>query len=93
MIVGVIGMIIWVLVGVGCYICIIFIVLCKGDMWVERVLFGGERYERDSVIIFDMGIYVGVLGWILLGIVGVLFEVECCIVGVKRGIILDWCGI
>ena len=42
------------------YICIIFIVLCKGGMRVERVLFGGEIYERDSVIIFDMGIYVGV---------------------------------
>ena len=42
------------------YICIIFIVLCKGNMRVKRRLLGGERYECDSVNVFYMGIYVGV---------------------------------
>ena len=34
-------------------------------MRVKRRLFGGERYERDSVNVFYMGIYVGVLGLIV----------------------------
>ena len=45
------------------YICIIFIVLCKGNMRVKRRVIGGEGViymDVISVIIFDMGIYVGV---------------------------------
>ena len=36
-------------------------------MWVERGVFGGERYERDSVIIFDMGM-CGCMRGIMIGL-------------------------
>ena len=72
----------WISVIWGCYgaICVIFIVLCKGNIWVKRGVIWGDRCGRDSVNVFYMGIYVGVwrgfdLKWgvVLLGWKGWLY--------------------
>ena len=52
----------WISVIWGCYgaICVVYLLCYAKGIYELIKLLGGERYERDSVNVFYMGIYVGV---------------------------------
>ena len=62
------------------YICIIFIVLCKGNIWVERRVIGGEGV-----------IYMDVIVWLYL-IWGYMWVYEGDLIWSRGVVLLGWKG-